>query len=88
MASNGWNTCGCNTIYTDAWGGVINGPNSGADGTPPIVAATVPSAVVTPSGAIIPAVPVDSCAMNWGLLAAAAAVGFIVLHLSAFEREL
>lgn len=30
----GWNTCGCSTIYTDAWGQPINGPGSGADGTP------------------------------------------------------
>lgn len=30
-----WNNCGCSTIYTDAWGNVINGPNSGADGTVP-----------------------------------------------------
>jgi hypothetical protein len=28
-----WNNCGCSTIYTDAWGRVINGPNSGADGS-------------------------------------------------------
>jgi len=30
----GWSNCGCSTIYTDAYGNVINGPNSGADGTP------------------------------------------------------
>ena len=29
-----WNSCGCSTVYTDAWGRVINGPNSGADGSP------------------------------------------------------
>lgn len=28
-----WNSCSCSTIYTDAWGRVVNGPNSGADGS-------------------------------------------------------
>jgi len=35
-----WNNCSCSTVYTDAWGNVINGPNSGADGTPPASSCT------------------------------------------------
>jgi hypothetical protein len=31
--TSAWNSCGCSTIYTDAWGNVINGPGSGADGS-------------------------------------------------------
>ena len=34
-----WNNCGCSTVYTDAWGNVINGTNSGADGSTPVTSA-------------------------------------------------
>ena len=32
--NNGWNSCGCSTVYTDAWGRPINGPGTGSDGNP------------------------------------------------------
>lgn len=32
--NTGWSSCGCSTSYTDAWGNPINGPGSGADGSP------------------------------------------------------
>lgn len=90
MDNNGWSNCSCSTIYTDAWGGVINGPNSGADGTPAVTPATVaaamaaqPTALALPDGSVVPAVPIsDVCAPQWGLIAAAVLAGFVAMHLS------